>query len=198
MMASRQWVDISAEEIACRQLQMAAEHLDRASDDPFELTSAVRCAHLATVAIMTAALSGSAGVGALEQKARAAALKELGDGRIAFDERVMPFRELLQAVQEDGRLEWGPPVTLNNEQRTWLARLNGYRELIDHPKPTGWLLSAPDLAASVAAAARLFDDVKTRLPYQLDARQRRMASVAARHIREHPLVVHGSATPAGT
>lgn len=62
------FVHISPRVTCVGQAQRCAEHLGAARSDPQRLVDTVRCGHLALMAGLTEALSGSAGIGAFSEK----------------------------------------------------------------------------------------------------------------------------------
>ncbi|WP_425995074.1 hypothetical protein [Caulobacter sp. DWR1-3-2b1] len=102
---------------------------------------------------MTEALTDTAGVGALEPKIEKLILEALNLGQFPdIPERVLPYAQLVEAVQEPGRLPWGDVLVFTNEEAEALKKLNFYRELIDHVKPTSWVLAASDLSAAIVGS----------------------------------------------
>ena len=138
------WVRISCEGVAAQQAERAAEHLHASKTDPQRLLDVVRCLHTSLIGAMTAALNGTAGVGALEEKWRLKAIAALNDGEIDFEERTLSFSGLLAAIQAPGRLPWSDSLELTSEELSALRELDGLRALIDHPKPTSWSIAEPD------------------------------------------------------
>ena len=154
------WVRISCERIAAQQAERAAEHFALADDDVDRLIDVVRCLHTCLMGTMTAALNGSAGVGALADKQRKKALADLEVDIPFFEERTLTFRELVAALQEPGRLQLSPALTFSEEQLKWLGRLDEYRALSDHPKPTSWSVSEWDVRMAVQTVAAVLPRIK--------------------------------------
>lgn len=161
----RGWISIEASSLTVSQLERCAEHLEAAWSDPYRLLDAIRTMHLAMVASLTEALSGSAGVGALEERYAVRALAALNAGEPPpMTERVMHYGALLEAAQERGRLPWSDqPLVLTDDESRACAALEGDRHLIEHPKPTTWSLATADLRWIVVTVApvvlRLIDAV---------------------------------------
>lgn len=151
----RDLIKIKCETLAVAELQRCAENL--AQDDPagYHVFDAVRCLHLAMVAAMTAALNGSAGVGALEMPQKVKAIEALNKGTFDFTERTMFFRALLNAVQVPGQMEWSPqePIVLTPAEEVACDRLDSYRRAIEHPKPTDHCFYRTDIERDCATVA---------------------------------------------
>jgi hypothetical protein len=100
------WVTIDLSRLALVQLQRCAEHLSGASDDPYRLLDAIRCLHLSLVSALTDALDGPRGTGALDPTSARQKEAWFEDRTLAFTERTMFYRALLEAAQAPGRLHW--------------------------------------------------------------------------------------------
>ncbi len=139
------FVTITCERLVVAQLERCAEHLEGIDPDGYHLLDAIRSLHLAMVAAMTAALNGSAGIGAMPGKARSKAIQALNKGEFATGERVMSYAELLEAIQTEGAIEWGPAIVLTSDERADCVTLNARRERIDHPKPSSFIEARDEL-----------------------------------------------------
>lgn len=135
------------------------------------------------VSAMTEALSGTAGVGALTPSSARMALERLNTrtGGVAFVERMLTFRSLLDAIEVPGRMEWSQPLGLTISEIEDAHRLDGYRGDVEHPKATTWGFDVVDLHRVLAATApitrRLIDAVPHH--YSLDQRMDADRSVSA-------------------
>lgn len=132
------WIRLTLERVAHLSLEDCLMQLELAADDVDRLGFAAKSAHLALQAALTAALAGTANIGAHETKLRLAHLAHLegrGDGpaRPASD-RVMAFPDLLDAAAQHP-LPWThEPLPVTDEQRELLARLTEVRHAVEHPK----------------------------------------------------------------
>ncbi len=181
---SPDFVTITCERLAIAQLERCTEHLEADDADGYRLLDAVRSLHLAMVAIMTAALNGSAGIGAMPDKARAKAIQALNNGEIATGERVMSYAELLAAVQIEGAIEWGPAIVLTAEEAEACALLNARRERIDHPKPSSFLEARSALRSICRIVAPIVPRLAEAVDHHFDDAERVRLSDAVRRIDE--------------
>ena len=186
--ATQPWRDIriEPEETAILQLERVVEFRSRAlAGDTAYWLDAVRSAHLCLTAVMVSALEGSAGVGAMTPKAAGATLKYLSrPDRASLPwprEHMMPFSDLLEAVQTPGRLEIGEAVMLTDEQKVVAKLLNWLRELIDHPKFTRWSIPISDFDETTALPFALIERMMNCAPqrYGFGDARRRVASALA-------------------
>ena len=112
-------------------------------------------AHNALQGSMVCALSGSAGIGALEAKLQAAMLEHLqSDTGERPRERLAPFPVLLKWVRDTQRMAefGGEPLTLTEAERKDLASLNTFRNKFVHFTPAGWSLESAGLPRIVLTA----------------------------------------------
>lgn len=141
------YVHISPRQTCVQQSERTAEHVEAASSDPQRLVDAIRCAHLALMAGLTEALSGSAGIGAFGDKLAGQHLKFMrGERPDMPEEYTRPFLELFEWAQAPDRMEWGAIVFTDDEKRA-VAELDYFRTLIDHPKPTHWSVEPAQLVS---------------------------------------------------
>lgn len=175
------YLRITSEDLVVQQLERCAEHWRAAAEDPMRLLDCVRCAHLALISAMTAALNGSAGVGALRKSSRESVLAWINTGTGRFVEQTMSFPELLAEVQKPDALEWGAPMMLTAEQKDEAAYLDWLRKQIDHPKPTTWSVPIADTRSAILACVELVQPLMERAKhhYDADASQRVGLALAA-------------------
>jgi hypothetical protein len=163
------WLRIDAKLVAVDQAERFAEFCLRAKDDARLLIDAIRSIHLCITAVMFEALEGSAGVGAMTEKNAKATLEWLdGDmSKAPPEERTLTFPELVEAIQNQERLEYGPAAKLTDEQKLALKRLNWTRGIIEHPKHTDWSIPVDDvldqLKTAMSACEAMLDATGHRL-----------------------------------
>ncbi|MBX3545581.1 hypothetical protein [Chelatococcus sp.] len=157
------YISISPDRLALLCLRSAVEEIDRTGREPerwfFALPLLLRSLNSALVA----ALSGSAGIGAYDEKDRKAWLKWFDDSRIndvpAPDKnRVQSVRDLLKRASDatDAYVQ-GAPLCLSQQEYADLETLIGFRDDLEHVKPLTWVLQSaglPRIARSTAAALR--------------------------------------------
>ena len=182
------WPDlrIEAEEIAVVQIERLIEFRSRARDDKTWWLDAVRSAHLALTAAMVSALEGSSGVGAMRPKAAKKTLQWLEardrTGMTMPREETLSFLELIEALGEPGRLQFGSAVVLGDDKQALARELNWFRELIDHPKFTRWSVPIEDVDGATALALDLIDELMGCVPQRYDPGQRRRVSAALQRL----------------
>ncbi|WP_133255305.1 hypothetical protein [Phenylobacterium kunshanense] len=140
-----------------QQAQRTAEHIEAAVTDPQRLVDAIRCAHLAFMAGLTEALSGSAGIGAFKDKLAGEHLKFLRGERADMpSEHTLHFAELFEWAQDPDRMEWGA-IPFTEDEKQAAAELDGLRGLIDHPKPTHWSVEPGQLVKVLGFVPKLLE-----------------------------------------
>ncbi len=145
-MSSTMYVNIAPSLTYAAQTPRCAEHVEAAVTDPQHLLDAVRCAHLALMAAMTETLTGSAGIGAFDDKLAGEHLKFLhGDRPDMPREFMLSFSQLFERVQEPERLEFSDPLIFTVDEKKAAGELDRFRTLVDHPKPTFWSVGCASL-----------------------------------------------------
>lgn len=143
---SGRYVNISPALTCAAQTLRCAEHVEAAAADPQRLLDAVRCGHLALMAALTEALTGSAGIGAFDDKRAGEHLSFLRGERADMPrEFMLSFSQLFERVQEPDRLEFSDPLAFTDEETKAAAEMDRLRTLIDHPKPTYWSVEGATL-----------------------------------------------------
>lgn len=160
-MVRRSFVSITPEQIALLQLRDCAAHLDAAPDDPIQILQAAKSLHLALVAALTAALAGSAGIGAYDPKLKVRWLHFLNSARepvteVELSQRVMTFGCLLDRACEKGGIERiDKPLACSLNDRELIDRLSFIRGEFEHPKPMLNSFEPAWVVATFPPAARL-------------------------------------------
>jgi hypothetical protein len=155
-----EWVELTPERVAIINLQDCAEQLERSAAEPIRLAMAAKAAHLAMQAALTAALAGSANIGAHPQKLKEKWLSHLedrGSGAVErpASDRVMAFSDLLKEALASP-LPWsGQPLVVTDEQHQLLERLSQVRHGFEHPKQATWSIEPAWIAETIPVAARL-------------------------------------------
>jgi hypothetical protein len=179
-MSKLKWVTIEAGLLGVHELTLCAQHLARPTADGYGLLDGLRCMHLAMIGVLTQALSGSVGTGALTAKSARAAKQAIVDkSGVAFVERSIHFSDLLQRAQVPGNLEWAvSPLVLSLEEAAACAILDGDRGLIDHPKPTTWSLNCDEIRDCLATVAPIVRRLMNAVPQHFDAKHFTAADAA--------------------
>lgn len=150
------YIHINPEIVAAFSLKDCEEQLRRSQEEPLRLAQAVKSAHLAVQAALTAALAGSMNIGAHPEKLRVKKLQfyQEGIGERPDEDRVLAFNGLLERAMS-GPMEWtGEPLTLSEEEKGLLARLCLIRDGIEHPKQTHWGIEIAYILEVLPLAAR--------------------------------------------
>ena len=154
------WVVLTPERVAMISLIDCEEQLVKSGSDPLRLSLAAKSAHLALQAALTAALAGTANIGAHPEKLRVEYLNYLNDPDISntarpISDRVMGFGELLE-LAKIGNLPWSNvPLAVDDNQQELLDRLTSLRHDIEHPKQNVHSIEPEFILQTLPVAARL-------------------------------------------
>lgn len=167
------WVRLTPERVAVLCLEDCAYQLERSGRDIDRLALAAKAAHLALQAALTAALAGSANVGAHPLKLRVKYLQYLEDSRSGpaeapASDRVMGFDDLLAAAT-DHPLPWTQaPLAVNNAELVLLKRLTVLRHAVEHPKQSHHSIEPAYVAETVPVASRLTAELLASVFHHLE------------------------------
>ena len=133
------YVHVTPESISVLCVSDCLEQLERSAAIPNRLALAAKSAHLALQSALTAALAGTANIGAHPPKIREQYLSYLNNrdesttARPTVD-RVMSFVELLETATSTA-LEWRQrPLEISDDQKRLVDRLTKIRHDVEHPK----------------------------------------------------------------
>lgn len=167
------WICLTPERVACLSLEDCLYQIDRAVVDVDRLALAAKAAHLSLQAALTAALSGSASIGAYPAKLRDEYLQFFEDSRFAsmerpLSDRVMGFCDLLEtAIREP--LPWTQtPLEVNEGERELLDRLTVVRHAVEHPKQSRHSIEPAYIAKALPVAARLTTELLASVSHHLE------------------------------
>lgn len=150
------YIHITPEIVAIFSLKDCEEQLRRASDEKLRLAQAMKSAHLAVQAALTAALAGSMNIGAHPEKLRTRKLAHYqdGTGERPDDDRVLAFKGLLERAMS-APLEWThEPLILSQREQMLLERLCLLRDGIEHAKQSHWGIEIAYILEVLPVAAR--------------------------------------------
>lgn len=134
-----EWVDITPERIAMISLIDCREQLEKSETFVLRLALAAKSGHLALQAALTAAIAGTANIGAHPEKLRTKYLEHFEESRTKQSERpesdrVMALSELLETATSNN-LPWlNAPLSITPDQKNQLERLTSIRDAVEHPK----------------------------------------------------------------
>lgn len=139
--------------------------MEEAAAEPLRLVQAAKSAHLSLQAALTAALAGSANIGASPPKLRADWLRYFEERRESEDARppngvhVMGFLDLLNtATSGEGPRGWlNGPLELQEGEPEQLDRLTALRHAFEHPKQLTHCFEPLWIKQSIPPAVRLVD-----------------------------------------
>jgi hypothetical protein len=140
-MTNHRFVSVTPEQVALLQLEDCCERLDRVQQEPLQLLQAAKALHTAMVAALTAALAGSSGTGAYQDKVKERWLRFLESEREAIaavdlPRRVLSSGGLLERACQQQAIEWLPAgLTCSPDERDLIDRLTFIRDEFEHPKP---------------------------------------------------------------
>lgn len=149
------YIHITPETVAIFSLKDSEEQLRRASNERLRLAQALKSAHLAVQAALTAALAGSMNIGAHPKQLRLKMLGfyQEGSGERPADNRVLAFNGLLERALSEP-MEWtGQPLSLDPQEQELLARLCDLRDGIEHPKQMHWAIEVAYILEVLPLAA---------------------------------------------
>jgi hypothetical protein len=193
----RSLIRLTPERVAILALEDCTYHLDRSVIDINRLALAAKAAHLALQAAMTAALAGSASIGAHPPKLRGEYLqyfenRRSGPAAPPESDRVMSFGDLL-ATATESPLPWSQaPLALSDDERALLERLTKVRHAIEHPKQSHHSIEPAYVAEALPVAARLtaellgsvFHHLEPREAPGIEAMAASIAASAATHLHD--------------
>ena len=157
---SEPWIELTPERVSILSLEDCDYQLARSESDVDRLALAAKAAHHALQAALTAALAGSANIGAHPARLRVAYLQYLEDSRTRsveapVSDRVMFFDELLDAAINEP-LPWTQvPLEVTDDERELLNRLTAIRHAVEHPKQSFHFIEPAYVAQALPIAARL-------------------------------------------
>lgn len=150
------YIHITPAVVAIFSLKDCEEQLRRAKDERLRLAQALKSAHLAVQAALTAALAGSMNIGAHPEglMAKKLAYYQEGEGERPDDDRVLAFKGLLERAMS-APLEWThEPLNLSEHEQQLLERLCFLRDGIEHPKQSHWGIEISYILEALPVAAR--------------------------------------------
>ncbi len=167
------YVQISLEPLAVAHLQDCERQLHRCGAEPLRLFLAARSVHLAFTTALTAAVAGSASVGAYPPKARAEWLRFFELRRTKKVEppagdRVMSFADLLKEA-EAGAVGWfNAPLQLSDDQSEKVERLTTLRHWTEHPRPHFHFIERAFIASAILTGLDLAEECLAAVAHRLD------------------------------
>jgi hypothetical protein len=157
---SSQYVTITPEVVALLSLSDCRDQLVGSVTQPRKLLLAAKSAHLSLQSALTAALAGSANIGAHPEKLRSKYLQVLNSDlsdltKYPESMYVMDFKDLLETALE-APLPWtGEAIVISDEIKQLLFNLMEIRHAIEHVKQTDRVMHKVDLLNAIGPAIRL-------------------------------------------
>ena len=133
------FVEVTMERLILAHLDDALGQLRKAKGEPLRLFLSARSVHLAMVTGLTAALSGTDGVGALRERERRQWLEFYDQG--GFGSGQAPSKYMASPSELLKRAQTAPvgwvtdPLALTDEEQADLAMLTTMRDWAEHPQP---------------------------------------------------------------
>jgi hypothetical protein len=155
-----QYVEVTPRALAILNLRDCKEQLEGWKEEPLRLAQAAKSAHLALQSSLIDALAGSAGIGAYDDKLRAAYLAYFeasrdGEATPPKGDYVMRFDDLLARAMEHP-MEWsGRKLEVSADELKALDRLTHVRHRVEHPRPQFHFIEPLFIAQTLPVAARL-------------------------------------------
>ncbi|MCK1492196.1 hypothetical protein IVB14_17650 [Bradyrhizobium sp. 180] len=151
----------------------ATEYEAATSGDTARWFFAITDMHQALTAALVETLSGTAGIGALPRKLQQQWLnyfenRGAADAQPPADDRVVTFGELLERACDRANCHnMQGTLTLTDDDKMDLLRLNDFRNDLAHVKPRGWSLEIAGLPRIFRAAAKIMRQLFGMAPLRL-------------------------------
>jgi hypothetical protein len=134
------YVEVTLERLTLAHLEDCASQLAVATSEPIRLFLAARSAHLALVTSLTAAIAGSASIGAFPKCVQEQWLRYFEDSRQGLAEHpendtVMSFKALLRVARQGAEGWLSEPLDIDMVEEFQLIRLTKLRDRTEHPRP---------------------------------------------------------------
>jgi hypothetical protein len=172
MATNRQWIEITPESVAISSLENCHKRLEEAAEKPDSIFHAAADANRAIQAALTAALAGSANIGASPPKERGEWLQWFEESRESRPSktpswRVMGLRDMLiEAMQRP--LPWTSlPLELCAHESFWIGRLLFYRDSFEHPKQLTFLMTRSEIADSIEGSVAVVEKALRTISHQI-------------------------------
>lgn len=182
-------VVITPERVSMISLIDCREQLDKSSIDKLRLALAAKVAHLALQAALTAAIAGTANIGAHPQKLRGQYLKYFEDSNSGTatrpdSDRVMSFVELLDAARTN-TLPWTDTVLdVSDDEADLINRLTKVRHDVEHPKQLLYSIEPAYILRMLPIAARLTVTLLNSVFHHFEPGELEKIRIAVRAIEE--------------
>jgi len=166
---ARNYIETSPHQLSSLCVVRASRAIGDTVADPAQWFLVIADLHRALNSALVAALRGAAGIGAYPLKLRREWLDYFEQSRTSEikppdRDRVQPFLDLLSRAQQASVDLQGAPLTLSDQERRDLEKLNSLRDDIEHVKPTSWSLEIFGLPRISRAAARALDHLYSLPP----------------------------------
>lgn len=153
------YVEVTLEALAVAHLEDCATQLAAAPEQPMRLFLSGRSAHLALVSSLTAAVAGTASIGAFSKTTQIRWLQYFEDSRSGLtnqptDDRVLGFKHLLRTARVESAGWLAEPLSIDMVDEFYLYRLTFLRDKTEHPRPEIHLIEPAWIANAVSVGAR--------------------------------------------
>lgn len=169
---SGSFVKVAMEHLIRAHLNDALGQLRRAPEEPLRLFLAARSVHLALVTALTAALSGSDGIGALDVDSRQEWIAFYEQGSFASGQAppkyMAPYKELLRRARYEPAGNISCPVVVSDEGEAELAVLTRLRDLTEHPTPDWELIEPEMIKAALLVGVSLTETITQTVAYRYE------------------------------
>jgi len=186
--------------LAALSLCRAADTLEQTAANPASWFFVFVDLHRALYCAIVAVMSGTAEIGAYNDKLqrqfidawdasrgephpREPAPKKRG--KKSGEHHVLPFIDLLQRAETGSGHMWGPPLQLSPEQHEDIVRLNAYRDKLEHVKPETWAVPLAGLDRMCASAGTAFAHLLESFSRHLQAEELKQVEAALSKFAAH-------------
>lgn len=181
--------EVTPERVAVHSLEECLSHLEQVRQDNLFIISAACSAHRALQAALTAALAGSANIGASPPKVQKRWLEhfEIEPSKRPHTSpgfRVMGLLDLLKTATIS-KLPWSQtPLPISSCESFFALRLTNYRDDFEHPKQLTYVLTNREVAWSILFTAPLVQKALYEIGHRIDEHIPRIKALTANIIKE--------------
>ncbi|WFL76586.1 hypothetical protein P7228_11330 [Altererythrobacter arenosus] len=166
------YVEVTFERLVLAHLEDAADQFSKASQEPLRLFLAARSVHLALMTALSAAMSGTDGIGAMPKSYREDWITFFEDTRHGLREtpptRMLGFNAMLDRASQE-RVGWfHKPLELADETRSKLNRLTALRDWVEHPRPDHHFIEPEWIYEAIAPGVELTESCFSLVSHRLD------------------------------
>ena len=169
------YISITPESLAVECMHRVATELDAAiHGESMRWWFVITDIDQAITSALVAALSGTAGIGALNKEDQIAWLNYFEESRTdnkarpPKNQKLTTLRELLSRAKDPENMDrMGPPLLLDTKQESDILRIHDFRNDLVHVKPVSWSLEVTGLPRMIGAAVKAIQKLFDLPPFRL-------------------------------